>query len=154
MAVVVCALALVPRALAQSFKVVSADGTSTTLSAGQIAASPYVSVSVKDHDTPAQFDGVPLAAVLKLAGIVSDGKMKGPQLTQALLIEASDGYRVVFALAEIDPGFATREILLADKRDGKPLDEKEGPFRIVAPGDKRPPRWIRQITSTKVVPVQ
>ena len=80
--------------------------------------------------------------------------MKGPQLTQALLIEASDGYKVVFALAEIDPGFATREILLADKRDGKPLDEKQGPFRIVAPGDKRPPRWIRQITSTKVVSVQ
>ena len=45
--------------------------------------------------------------------------MKGPWLTQGLLIEASDGYKVLFALAEIDPAFATRDIMLADTRDGK-----------------------------------
>ena len=52
---------------------------------------------------------------------------------------------------------ATREIILADKRDGKPLAGlagKEGPFRIVAPGDKRPARWIRQVASMKVVAVK
>ncbi len=75
-------------------------------------------------------------------------------MTQALLIEAADGYKVVFALAELDPEFASREILLADKRDGKPLDAKQGPFRIVAPGDKRPARWIRQVTAFKVVSVK
>jgi len=99
------------------------------------------------------FEGVSLADVLKLGG-VETGKMKGPQMTQALLLEAADGYKVVFALAEIDPDFATREILLAVKRDGKPLDEKQGPFRIVAPGDKRPARWIRQVTSIKVITVK
>lgn len=78
-------------------------------------------------------------------------KMKGPQLTQALLFGASDGYQVVFALAEIDPAFATREIILADTRDGKPLDAKEGPFRVIAPGDNRGARWIRQVTSVKIV---
>ena len=71
-----------------------------------------------------------------------------------MLVEAADGYKVVFALAEIDPDFATREVLLADKRDGKPLDAKEGPYRIVAPGDKRPARWIRQITAFKIVAVK
>ena len=80
--------------------------------------------------------------------------MKGPQLTQALLVEAADGYKVVFALAELDPDFATREILLADKRDGKPLDDKQGPFRIVAPGYQRPARWIRQVTTFKIVSVK
>ena len=153
LAVVVCALTLVPGALAQSLQVIRADGTSTTLSATQIAALPHVSINVTDHDTPAQFDGVPLAAVLKLAG-VELGKMKGPQLTQALLIDAADSYKVVFALAEIDPDFATREIMLAYKRDGKPLDDKQGPFRIVVPGDKRPARWIRQVKTFKVVTVQ
>ena len=95
-----------------------------------------------------------MLAVLALAGVETGGKMKGPQLTQALLIEAADGYKVVFALAELDPEFASREILLADKRDGKPLDAKQGPFRIVAPGDKRPARWIRQVTAFKVVSVK
>lgn len=147
-----CLLA-VPALRAQSIQVTRADGTVTSLTAAQIAAMPHVSVNVKDHEVPAQFDGVALAAVLKLAGVVPEGKMKGPQMTQALLVEASDGYKVVFALAEIDPDFATREVLLADKRDGRPLDDKHGPFQIVAPGDKRAGRWIRQVTAIKVVPV-
>ncbi|MFY9673694.1 MAG: hypothetical protein WAK13_04545, partial [Terriglobales bacterium] len=63
-------------------------------------------------------------------------------------------YKVAFALAEADPAFATRQIILADKRDGKPLGPKEGPFRIVAPGDKRPARWIRQVTEIKAVVVK
>jgi hypothetical protein len=71
-----------------------------------------------------------------------------------LLVEAADGYKVVYALAELDPAFASREIILADKRDGKPLDAKEGPFRIVAPGDKRPARWAHQITTLRVTVVK
>jgi hypothetical protein len=74
-------------------------------------------------------------------------------MAEALLVEAADGYKVIFALAEIDPAFATREIVLADKRNGKPLDAKEGPPRVVAPGDKRPARWVRQVTSLRIVTV-
>jgi hypothetical protein len=71
-----------------------------------------------------------------------------------LFVSASDGYHVAYALAEIDPTFAVREIILADKRDGRPLGPKEGPYRIVAPGDKRPARWIRQVTELKVTAVK
>ncbi|MDR3749834.1 MAG: hypothetical protein P4M04_17080 [Acidobacteriota bacterium] len=70
------------------------------------------------------------------------------------MVEPIDGYKVVFALAEVDPAFATREILVADKRDGKPLDAKEGPLRIVAPGDKRAARWVRQVTTLRIVVVK
>ena len=147
------ALAVAPELHAQSLQVTRADGTSTMVAAEQIAALPHISVNTKDHDAPAQFDGVPLAEILKLAG-VETGKMKGPQMTQALLIEAADGYKVVFAVAELDLDFSDRQILLADKRDGKPLGAKEGPWRIVAPGDKRPARWIRQVTSFKIVAVK
>jgi hypothetical protein len=152
-AAVVCLVVASSPLLAQSVQITRADGSSAAITAAQIAALPHVSVSVKDHDTPAQYDGVALGEVLKLGG-VELGKMKGPQMTQALLIEASDGYKVVYALTEVDPDFATREILLADKRDGKPLDEKHGPFQVVAPGDKRPARWIRMVTAIKVVQVR
>ena len=47
-----------------------------------------------------------------------------------LVVEAADGYRAVFALPELDPAFSDRVILLADRRDGKPLDGKEGPLRV------------------------
>ena len=151
----VCGLLFISLGLsAQSLQVVDAEGHSNTLSAAQFAKTPRVTINVRDHDTPAQFEGVPLATLLSSTGIQLGDKSRGPRLTETLLVEASDGYKVVFALAELDPAFATREIILADTRDGKPLDAKEGPFRIVAPGDKRPARWIRQVTVLKVVIVK
>jgi hypothetical protein len=138
----------------QSLQIIDAAGHATTVTAAQIVSLPHVTVNVKDHDTAALFDGVPLATVLSSAGIQLGDKLRGPRLTEVLLVEATDGYKVAFALAEVDPAFATREIILADKRDGKPLDAREGPLRIVAPGDKRPARWVRQVTTIKIVAVK
>ncbi|HYA95781.1 MAG TPA: hypothetical protein VEC95_05870 [Terriglobales bacterium] len=60
----------------------------------------------------------------------------------------------MIALAELDPAFTSGEVFLADGRDHKPLDAKEGPFRIVIPGDKKMARWVRQVTALKIVTVQ
>lgn len=151
----VCALALaVAPAAAQTLIITTADGHATTLSSAQIAASAHVSIIADDHGTEAKFEGVPLAAILSMAGVQLGDSLRGPRLAEVILVTAADGYKVAFALAEADPAFATRQIILADKRDGKPLGPKEGPFRIVAPGDKRPARWIRQVTEIKAVVVK
>jgi len=139
------------RATAQSLTVTNLDGHATTISAAQMASAARVSVSVDEHGTAAKFEGVPLAAILGMAGIQLGDSLHGPRLAEVLLVSASDGYKVAFVLAEVDPAFAVREIILADKRDGKPLDAREGPFRIIAPGDKRPARWIRQVTELKII---
>jgi hypothetical protein len=44
--------------------------------------------------------------------------------------------------------------MLVFLRDGKPLGEKEGPYRIVIPDEKRMARWVRQVTTLKIVAVQ
>jgi len=152
---VLCAALLCARgAQAQTLTVINTDGHSTTLTAAQIAAAPHVAVSVEDHGAAAKFEGVPLANVLTMAGIQLGDSLRGARLTEVLLASAADGYKVAYALAETDPAFATREIILADKRDGKLLDAKEGPYRIVAPGDKRGARWIKQLTELRVVAVK
>jgi len=138
-------------ARAQTLQIIDPDGHATAVTAAQIANLPHHTIDVRDHDKPAQFEGVPLAALFAMAGIQLGDALRGPRLTEILLVEAADGYKVVFALAETDPAFTTREIILADKRDGRPLDAKEGPFRIVAPGDKRPARWIRQVIAMKII---
>lgn len=145
---------LVARAAAQTLTITDAEGHATSLTAAQIANAPHVSVSADEHGVMAKFDGVPLAVVLKMANIQLGDTLRGARLAEVLLVSASDGYKVAFALAEVDPAFAVREIILADKRDGKLMESKEGPFRIVAPGDKRPARWIRQVTEMKVVSVK
>ena len=155
---ILCALLFAAMAAAgihaQTLEVINAEGHSTIITAAQIASLPHVSVEVSDHDTPAKFDGVPLSAVLSFAGVPLCDALRGARLTEVLLVSASDGYHVAYALAEIDPAFAVREIILADKRDGKVLGPKEGPYRIVAPGDKRPARWIRQVSELKVTAVK
>jgi hypothetical protein len=128
-----------------------AEGHATSLTMAQVSGLPHVTVNVHDHDKDAQFEGVALAPLLATAGIQLGDALRGPRMSEVLMVEAADGYKVVFALAEVDPAFATREIILAFKRNGTPMDAREGPFRIVAPGDKRPARWIRQVTTLKIV---
>ena len=52
--------------------------------------------------------------------------------------EAEDGYKVAFALAELDSGMTNSEILVADTVDGAPIDPKRGPFRLVVPHESGP----------------
>ncbi len=39
---------------------------------------------------------------------------------------------------------------MAIASDGKPLDEKLGPVRIIVPQDKRPARSVRMVTTIAV----
>ena len=79
--------------------------------------------------------------------------MRGKRLASCLLVEAS-GYRAVIALPELDPDFTGKQVLLAYLQDGKPLDDKAGPYRIVIPEERRMARWVRQVTKLKIVDVQ
>jgi DMSO/TMAO reductase YedYZ molybdopterin-dependent catalytic subunit len=121
------------------------------LTASDLARLPRQSVRGKDRDgKEVEFEGVPLVEVLKTAGVKFGHDLRGPALANYLVVEAADGYRVVFALPELDPASTDRVILLADRREGKPLDEKEGPLRVIVPGEKRPARWVKQVISLKV----
>jgi hypothetical protein len=116
------------------------------LTATQIAALPRTTVTISDHGTNATFEGTELANLLTMVGVPAGEKLRGKELTGYVMIEAADGYHALFALPEADPAFAERKIILADKRDGKPLSEKEGPFRIVVEREKRQARCVRQVT--------
>jgi hypothetical protein len=67
-----------------------------------------------------------------------------------VLIDAADDYRVVFSLAELDSAFEDCEVLLADTMDGAPLGASQGPFKLVAPHEKRPARWVEMVRSITV----
>jgi len=117
------------------------------LTAADLGKLPRRSVRAKDHDgKESEFEGSPLIEVLKLAGVKFGEELRGKNLALYLVVEASDGYRAVYALPELDPAYTDKVIMLVDKRDGKALDAKEGPLRIVAPDEKMRARWVRQVT--------
>jgi DMSO/TMAO reductase YedYZ molybdopterin-dependent catalytic subunit len=66
-------------------------------------------------------------------------------------VEALDGYRVAFSLAELDAGTGSTDAVVALEMDGKPLGGELGAFRMVVPTDKRSARWVRQVARIKVV---
>jgi hypothetical protein len=67
--------------------------------------------------------------------------------------EAADNYRVIFSLAEFNSSFQDSEIIVADTMDGAPIPGALGPFRLVAPREKRPARWVERVKSLTVVRV-
>jgi DMSO/TMAO reductase YedYZ molybdopterin-dependent catalytic subunit len=121
------------------------------LSASDLAKFKHQSVRARRHDgVESQFEGVPLVDILAKAGVSVGSDLRGPALALYLIVEATDGYRAAFALAELDPAFTDRVILLADRRDGQPLPARDGPLQIVVPGEKKHARWVRQVIKLKV----
>jgi hypothetical protein len=141
-------------AFCQQLTVQNGDGKPTVLTRADIEALPHVKVSTSASGATATFEGVALEAVLEKAGVEFGPSLKGKRLASYLLVEAADDYRVVIALPELDPAFTDKQVVLAFLKDGKPLDEKEGPYRIVIPDEKRMARWVRQVTTLKIVDVQ
>ena len=123
-----------------------------TLSADDLAKMPRETVSVDDQDgTKVQYEGVPLREVMKRAGAPLGNQLRGKALASYIVAKAHDGYQVVFAIAELDPAFANEQILVADKRDGKPLFGYQGPFRLVCPNDKAGARSVRMLEILQLV---
>lgn len=131
---------------------VLADGKPPlNLDASTLAGMPHEEVTASAHDEPAsQWRGVKLEDVLAKAGVSLDKPLRGKALASFVRITAGDQYQVVFGLSDLDPTLGHTQVLLVDTRDGKPLD-KDGPFRLLVPGDKRPARWVRNVTTIEVV---
>jgi DMSO/TMAO reductase YedYZ molybdopterin-dependent catalytic subunit len=122
------------------------------LSLAELKAMPQIEVSGKDKDEEIhQFQGVLLIDLLKKAGMELGTGLKGKNQAQYLLVEAADGYKVVFSLPEIDPEFSGKAILIAHTRDGVPLEEGVGPFRFIVPEEKLHARWIRNVVAVKLI---
>ena len=96
------------------------------------------------------YEGVPLEALLQKAGVPQGEQVRGSAMTSYVLVEAADDYRVIFSLAELDSSFQDSEVLVADTMDGAPLAPDQGPFKLVAPREKRPARWIKMVRSITV----
>ena len=74
----------------------------------------------------------------------------GSNITMCVLAGGSDGYQAEFASAEFEPGFTDQLILVADRRDGQPLNSREGPLRLIVPSDKRPARWVWALNTLRL----
>lgn len=146
-----CWLMLTATGYAQTLTVAGEVTKPLTLQAADLNAMPQTEITAKDHDGKEhRYSGVPLVDLLKQAGASVGSELRGKNLAKYILVRAADGYQAVFALPELDPAFATRTILLADRVDGADLPAGTGPFRVVVPDEKKQARWVRGVVAIDV----
>lgn len=126
--------------------------TPLSLAPDEVKGMARTSAEVKGDDgRVVKYEGVLVGEILKRAGATLGSEMRGDAMATYVVASASDGYQVVFSLAELDPALTASEIIVADTIDGKPLSASQGPLRIVVPKDTRAARSIRMLERLEVV---
>jgi Oxidoreductase molybdopterin binding domain len=131
------------------------EGKTLTLSPTELAALPHKSVVVFNAHNKANetYSGVPLADLLSKAGVPLGESVRGKLFMTGIVAEGTDNYGVLYSLAEVDPSIHTGDVIVADMLDGKKL-EKDGAFKMVSSEERRPARWVRNLTAISVVKVE
>jgi DMSO/TMAO reductase YedYZ molybdopterin-dependent catalytic subunit len=134
------------------FKIGGAVTTPLTVTSEDLKKMPRKTLRVENaHAKRTEvYEGVPLEALLQKAGVPQGEQVRGAAMTSYVLVEAADDYHVIFSLAELDSSFQDSEVLVADAMDGSPLPPDQGPFKLVAPHEKRPGRWVKTVKSITV----
>ncbi|WP_342646150.1 molybdopterin-dependent oxidoreductase [Mucilaginibacter sp. CSA2-8R] len=137
---------------AQTITITGAGIQPLVMSKGMFQDMKQAIVMAKAHDEKVhRYSGVTIADLLTKAGIVLGDTAKRKTIVSCLVVTAADNYKAIYALSEVDPLFANRTIIVADRADKKPLPEEDGPFQIIVPGEKKHARWVRQVTALEVV---
>lgn len=125
--------------------------TPLSIAHAELKGLPRTRVEVKWDGQTIGYEGVLLGEILKRAGVPLGSELRGGALASYVVASATDGYQVVFSLAELDPAFTGNDVIVADTMDGKPLASEQGPLRIVVPKDSRASRSVRMLECLDVV---
>lgn len=115
-----------------------------TLTVDQIRADyPAHTVDIQfANDTrtvTATYTGARLWAVLQTAGVTPPFRVEA---------RARDEFRCLLKWEELSPD---APLLIAYARDGAPLSDKDGPLRLVVPGDETGVRYLRGLLKLTVL---
>jgi hypothetical protein len=146
-------LGIADAAAAQSGSVivVRADRSAIELKAADLAALPRDNARITAHDIVSNVEGPSLKAVLLKAGAGPIDTLRGPLLRRVVVVIASDGYRVVLPVSDLDVTLGNLRVLLVDRENGAALGPTDGPWRLVVIGDSRPARSVRMVTRIELV---
>ena len=123
---------------------------SAEYAAAALAAMPQTTVSVNNTHTKATetYTGVPLIDLLSKLGVPD--KPEGKQFRIYMVAGGSDGYEVAYSIGEVAPDVHDAMVIVADTENGQPL-AADRPLKLVATGEKRPARWVRNVVAIRVL---
>ena len=134
----------------QSIVVAQSVERTHTIDPAMVAQLPAIDqkVSFQTGHGPEQatYTGALLWSVLERAEML--GGDTRAHARRAILVTGGDGYVAVMALPEIDPELEGKQVLLAYRRDGQPIDGHA--LRLIVPGDRHGARSVRDVVRIDV----
>lgn len=127
------------------------NGKATTLSMAELQAMSKKTVTVHNEHSQADetYSGVPLSDLLAKYGLPADKTTHRKMLHSYLTAEGTDKYWVLYSILEIEPSAHNSDVIVATTRNGKPLTE-DGAFKLIDTADKKPQRWVRNLSAITV----
>lgn len=134
---------------------VGAPERSLAFTGEEFAALPRTELVAAEPHSQAEhrYAGVLLREFLHRLDVPRGKDLRGARQQLAVLVRGADGYAVVFSAAELDEGFGNTPVLISDREDGVPWNERYGPLRLIVAGDRFAARWVRNVTSIELVTV-
>jgi hypothetical protein len=127
------------------------DGKATTLSVAELQAMPQKTVTVHNEHTKMEetYTGVLLGDLLAKYGFPVGIATHRKMVRSYLVAEGTDKYWVLFSVTEVESSEHSGEVIVATSMGGKPLGD-DGQFKLIDNGDKKPQRWVRNLSSITV----
>jgi hypothetical protein len=95
------------------------------------------------------YTGVSLGDLLTKYGFPVDRSTHQKMLRSYIKAEGTDKYWVLYSVTEIEPSEHNADVIVATTLGGKPLGE-DGQLKLVSTADKKPQRWVRNLSAITV----
>jgi hypothetical protein len=130
---------------------VTVDGKATTFSVADLQAMPQTTVTVFNEHTKAEetYSGVLLGDLLAKNGLPVDKTTHRKMLRSYLAAEGTDKYWVLYSVTEIEASEHNANVIVATSMGGKPLGD-DGQLKLIDSADKKPQRWVRNLSAITV----
>jgi len=137
-----------PKATASTALMVMAGSKMATYTPADLAALPQKTVKVANAHTKTDqtYSGPLLTDVLAKLG----ADLGKPLLRSYVKAQGTDKYWVLYSGIEIDPASHLGDTIVALTLDGQPLTDN-GAFMLVSTEDKKPQRWVRNLTALTLI---
>jgi len=144
-----------PAAAPSTSLVLTVDGKATAFSVADLKAMPQRTEIVHNEHTKVdeKYMGVALSDLLAKAGFVADKTTQKKMLHSVVRAEGTDKYWVLYSVTEVEGSEHDGDVFVATSMDGKGLGA-DGNFKLVSTGDKKPQRWVRNLTAITLKTVE
>ncbi len=134
---------------------ITAAGKTVSLSMTDLQAMPQRTLRVHNghNNQDETYTGVGLDDLLAKYGITLANGGAHKVYHSYLKAEGTDKYWVLYSASEVMPELHTWDAIVAITLDGKPL-QTDGEFKMVAGGERRPARWVSNLSALAIVTLE